>query len=1395
MSENKLQNKDFRLQFLTHDEIFPSREKAVNYINDFFKPEALLSEPAVAYYGDAEAPNMLLAVGSGERKVFIIDFAEVSEKMNALEEKSSEEGETLKNVLDAVESIRKSCGLFYDENKVKDKISYKPDKDDKVLRDAETLAEAIKLLSEFVQDENTKTKLFVSDTKSIKLTYDDNAETGGKTLRAYTKISVNGEADEEDFNNNIIGLKNDGIYASAHLEYNEDKNQLIFSTSGKKDGRFKDDAFKQVVELGKHSEVLADNTENNPVKISINNEGSVKKVSGSIKLSEKDNNIIRIQDGALLVDGKASNIKFKDTTVANELNKLGDAAKKLDEKATLIKTDSDTIDLKINENVSGNTVISADVKRSKDNTLIVSEGGLSVNMGLSIDTASNALLLKLGDKVKEIALPKIDLSNIVTNVYYDKDQRVLTITFNNGQQAAINIANMLTPYSFYNGADSPITLTEIANPANGTSTIKAGVRLKSVDNLLTSENGELWVSKDAIDVKIDNKVKPVNDNLSNINTALNNKIDEAKVEILEKVNVNKETVDAELASIKSINTEQTERLNTIDNTLTEVGKDIDSLSKDSVDLRGKVGENKDAIVSLSSDNEVNKTNISTLKENVAKNSTDITDEINRAKKEEKEISDLANQNKAAIIAEADRATAAESVLANRVKSNEDILSTLNGASTADGSISKMISVAVDDLETQTDSKILHMLGDAKSYTDSEIVKVKNELGEESADKANNALVDSKAYTNEKIVESKEYADNKVREESNRAKAAEKANADAITDLQNADKVIDTKLEKKIENVELASNGDLSYVLKVDGKDCGSFIIPKDQFLKEVTYDSSSKKLHFVFIIEGGNMATTDIDISHLVDVYTAGNGLSLEKNKFTVKLATGSESYLTVTEDGLMLQGIDAKANSSDVYSKTEVYTKDEADDKFLTQEQANNNLATKEVLSTLSDRVSLIKTEVDKNTDYLKVVKGNESEEGSIANAIKVANAYTDEKTGVNTAAINVLNGNEAEVGSVKKALKDANLYTDTKVAEAVQVEHDARQAEDVRLNELINGLSTSKANASDVYTKDQIEAKGYLTEHQDISSLATKADVESVKFIPVESSTVKTVLKQTGSVKELESNVKISDSNNNIIKFNNNGIYANVSYNSATNTLTFNSGESAIVIKLSDHSLVSEGYYDSSTKSIILILDKEGGSERIVIPVGDLVNTWEPDNTDSVITLDKTPNAKGIDILTARLNISTVSTNALNVDEKNALYVPNMADFYTASYGDSTRISVQEAIGKLKEKTDKVDGIESDINQLKIDVNENKNNITNLNTQLTILNSVVNINKETIKTLGDRVSVLEGKFNAYDGRIEALEAAVDGIKSSIGSNTETDSILGRLAKIEDALSKLIDLGTYTTE
>ncbi|CCZ12834.1 unknown [Prevotella sp. CAG:1092] len=39
-------------------------------------------------------------------------------------------------------------------------------------------------------------------------------------------------------------------------------------------------------------------------------------------------------------------------------------------------------------------------------------------------------------------------------------------------------------------------------------------------------------------------------------------------------------------------------------------------------------------------------------------------------------------------------------------------------------------------------------------------------------------------------------------------------------------------------------------------------------------------------------------------------------------------------------------------------------------------------------------------------------------------------------------------------------------------------------------------KANAADVYTKDEIEAKGYLTEHQDVSSFVTKDELAEVKI-----------------------------------------------------------------------------------------------------------------------------------------------------------------------------------------------------------------------------------------------------------------------------------------------------------
>ncbi len=151
------------------------------------------------------------------------------------------------------------------------------------------------------------------------------------------------------------------------------------------------------------------------------------------------------------------------------------------------------------------------------------------------------------------------------------------------------------------------------------------------------------------------------------------------------------------------------------------------------------------------------------------------------------------------------------------------------------------------------------------------------------------LSSAKEYSNDNLTTAKEYTDSSI-------------------------STLEEKVDKKVGAVEIKKNddSDLQYTLFVDGVANGSINIPKDQFLKEVSYNSSTKKIHFVFETSTGEKST-DIDVSDLVDTYTAGNGLSVSNNKFSVIVSADSDSYLTVTEKGIKLSGItSALANKVD---------------------------------------------------------------------------------------------------------------------------------------------------------------------------------------------------------------------------------------------------------------------------------------------------------------------------------------------------------------------------------------------------------------------------------------------------------------------------------------------------
>lgn len=123
----------------------------------------------------------------------------------------------------------------------------------------------------------------------------------------------------------------------------------------------------------------------------------------------------------------------------------------------------------------------------------------------------------------------------------------------------------------------------------------------------------------------------------------------------------------------------------------------------------------------------------------------------------------------------------------------------------------------------------------------------------------------------------------------------------------------------METIALVKKDDLTYELQVGDKIAGTINIPADQFLKSVEYSAEDKSLTFVFNTSEGEQISV-VDLSSLVDTYVAG----------------------TITAE------LSKKANSADVY------TKEEADSKFITEHQSLEDYATKEEVNGVKSSIKV---------------------------------------------------------------------------------------------------------------------------------------------------------------------------------------------------------------------------------------------------------------------------------------------------------------------------------------------------------------------------------------------------------------------------------------------------------
>ena len=361
---------------------------------------------------------------------------------------------------------------------------------------------------------------------------------------------------------------------------------------------------------------------------------------------------------------------------------------------------------------------------------------------------------------------------------------------------------------------------------------------------------------------------------------------------------------------------------------------------------------------------------------------------------------------------------------NSYKINNVIVTQETGESTVDVMSQKAVTDEIKKVNSLIPTKVSQLTNDKNYLTEYQSLAEYAKTADVNASlalKANSADVYNKTEIDTKVTN----INSSITAEQSRATTAENK---IKTDLT-------TEINKKVATVtiEKDSTNDLQYHLLVDGENSGDINIPKDQFLSNVVYSDATKVITFTFETTTGT-TTTDVNISDLIDTYTAGNGLTLTDGKFSVKKDATSQAYIEVTADGVKVIGVDeALALKAD---KTDVTTSlaNKVDNATYATDKTNINNAIKTVSDNLTAETS----------------RATGVEDGIKAEGAKKANT-----TDVNTA--------------LDKKL-DKTTYTTDKATYALKSDVATELGKKANTTDVTTELN-KKANSSDVYTRDEID------------------------------------------------------------------------------------------------------------------------------------------------------------------------------------------------------------------------------------------------------------------------------------------------------------------------------------
>ena len=374
----------------------------------------------------------------------------------------------------------------------------------------------------------------------------------------------------------------------------------------------------------------------------------------------------------------------------------------------------------------------------------------------------------------------------------------------------------------------------------------------------------------------------------------------------------------------------------------------------------------------------------------------------------------------------------------------------------------------------------------------------------------------------------------IANEESRATEAEEALAGRITTLENKEDKDTTYSVKEGEKVLSLDGTAFGTTLKLnysDNKikllgindvlisefDASAFV--SDGVLEDASYDATTKKITFTWNIVTGTdennnpiYKTDVIEIGDLVDTYTAGNGLNLNNNEFSVKV-TDNDKYLEVDATGVHTKGIDTaiatakqeaidaaatdattKANTAkadaiadtatkleNYYTKSEVYTKDEI---------AGLDHATKtEVENAVKAEAEIARAAEKANADAIAAIKDSETID-SFADVVSALAGKQDKLTEGAYATESFVEGkvNALATGAVAEAKAQADKgVADAKTAKDAA---DAAQAD----------ANTNALNIQEIEKEINGYTVGEGEEAQQVDGLITKVANNTARIATAE-------------------------------------------------------------------------------------------------------------------------------------------------------------------------------------------------------------------------------------------------------------------------------------------------------